>query len=427
MPLSDKHPVVGLTDDQPGLADTAKEAWLYGLILIESARTRQGTIETAGVNALLHHRKLSSPSDRWVTSPNNDTIYSAAWLDLAAGPATIDLPATGERYASYAFMDMYGRNFAVLGTRTTGGAARRVTLVGPAGATSDPLAVRSPTRWVWFLARFLVDGSPDLPAVHALQDAIRISARAGQKPAATASSDADWKDYFASVSSLIAENPPPVSDLRFFRRIAALGLGPSGGFDAARFNASEQAAIARGADEARALARQAWSGPIINGWVYPAAGSGLGQDYLRRARIAASGLGGLPPQEAIYLRHSGTGGSTHLPADRAWLLEFPANALPPVDAFWSLSMYGVAPDAKRYFYDNPIGRYSIGDRTSDLARTPSGAIRIWMAREAPPAGNGVNWLPLPPTEYFSVTLRAYLPKPEFIRGDYKLPPLLPLA
>ena len=134
----------------------AREAWLYGLPLIEAAANRARLLSSVGANRLRHHRDLATPADRWVTSPNNDTVYSDAWINLARGPVTIDLPATGDRYASFAFMDATGRNFTVLGSRTTGSDARRVTLVAPGQATTDPFALRAPSVWVWFLARFLV-------------------------------------------------------------------------------------------------------------------------------------------------------------------------------------------------------------------------------------------------------------------------------
>src|SRR5262249_17454846 len=155
------------------LEAAAFEAWIYGIMLIENAGARTTALQGGQVNRLIHARELTTLKTQFVTTPNNDTLYSRAWIDLDGGPVTLDMPAAGDRYVSYAFMDMYGTNFAILGTRTTGGGARRVTLVGPKDKTADPMAIRSPTRWVWLLIRVLVDGEADLKAANAVQDAIR--------------------------------------------------------------------------------------------------------------------------------------------------------------------------------------------------------------------------------------------------------------
>lgn len=404
----------------------AAEAWLYGLPLIEAAANRAQLLSSVAANRLLHHRRLATPADRWVTSPNNDTVYSNAWINLARGPVTIDLPAIGERYASFAFMDATARNFAVLGTRTTGPAARRVTLVGPGQATTDPFAVRAPSVWVWFLARFLATGPDDLPAVARLQDQLRISGGAPASAHARAANDAPWQDYFASVQALLKENPPPLVDAAFFQRISALGLGMTQGFDAGRFGPAAQRDIAAGVAEARATARAPWNGRAIDGWLYPDLRPG-GSDLVRRAQVAMNGIGGLPPEEALYLRGVDAQGRNAIAADRTWRLHFPAGGLPPVDGFWSLSMYEVAADSKRYFAKNPIDRYSIGDRTPGLQTNPDGSLDIWLSRADPGGPRTANWLPLPSAPMGSLTFRAYLPQPRFLTGDYRLPPILPVA
>ncbi|WP_296594893.1 DUF1254 domain-containing protein [Phenylobacterium sp.] len=408
------------------LKQAAAEAWLYGLPLIEAAANRAQLLSSVGANRLLHHRKLATPADRWVTSPNNDTIYSNAWINLARGPVTIDLPAIGERYASFAFMDATGRNFTVLGSRTTGPAARRVTLVGPGQATTDPFAVRAPSVWVWFLARFLTTGPDDLPAVWRLQDRLRISGGAAAPDHAHAANDAPWPDYFASVQALLKENPPPLVDAAFFQRISALGLGVTGGFDAARFDAGARREIEAGVTEARAAARAPWRGQTVDGWLYPDLRPG-GPDLLRRAQVAMNGIGGLPPEEALYLRGVDAQGRNAIAADKSWRLHFPAGGLPPVDGFWSLSMYEVAADSKRYFAENPIDRYSIGDRTPGLRTNPDGSLDIWLSRADPGGPRTANWLPLPAGPAGSLTFRAYLPQARFLKGDYRLPPILPAA
>jgi hypothetical protein len=137
----------------PDLRSAALDAWLFCLPLIEMAGARATTLSTATPNTLLRAEELATDTSRWVTTPNNDTLYARAWIDLAAGPVTIGLPASGTRYLSVALMDMYSNNFAVLGTRTVGGEGGRFTLVGPRDATDRPRAGSGCWRAPWSTAR----------------------------------------------------------------------------------------------------------------------------------------------------------------------------------------------------------------------------------------------------------------------------------
>ena len=138
------------------LRDAAREAWIYTLPLNEIANVRARTLGLgAKANTFIRQPSLAGPESRNVTTPNNDTIYALAFIDLSKGPATIAQPDIGDRYASFAFMDMWSDNFAVLGTRTTGPKGGSFILVGPNDAAPVG-AIRSPTPWVWALAWFIV-------------------------------------------------------------------------------------------------------------------------------------------------------------------------------------------------------------------------------------------------------------------------------
>lgn len=412
-------------DEALDLEAAAAEAWLYSVMLIENAGSRTEAMKDMAVNQLVHARALTTVKTQFVTTPNNDTLYSRAWIDLNGGPVTLHMPASGKRYVSYAFMDMYGNNFAILGTRTTGGTPHTVTLISPTASSNDPLALRSPTPWVWLLVRTLIDGEADLPAATALQDAMWLKAPSRPRPPAYAARNAPWQEFFASAQSLLIENPPPVSDLGFFQRVARLGLGPTSGFDASKFSAADVTKIQAGIAKARILVASQRAGAIRNGWVYPRAALGnFGQEYSYRAQVAIGGLAALTPVEAMYMRPVTADPAGH-PSDRNWILHFTKDQLPPVtdNGFWSLTTYVRTPDGQNFFFDNPINRYAIGDRSPGLKYAPDGSLTLYIQRSDPGGERTSNWLPAPPSGPVTLVMRTYLPKPALLDGQYALPAL----
>ncbi len=158
----------GLAHAQGNDAAAARDAWLYALPLIEmaTARARMLKMPGAAINALNHSRTLTDHTGRAVTTPNNDTLYSTAFLDLTKGPVTLTIPVTGTRYYSVAVMDMFTNNNVVLGTRTVGGEGGAFTLVGPGQAATGPNPTRIATAHAWLLIRTLVNDDADLAAAH---------------------------------------------------------------------------------------------------------------------------------------------------------------------------------------------------------------------------------------------------------------------
>ena len=162
-----------------------------------------------------------------------------------------------------------------------------------------------------------------------------------------------------------------------------------------------------------------------NGWTFPLYGLGdFGQDYGYRAAVAIGGLAALPRLEAIYLRTAAPDGRG-FDSSKAWSLSFAADQLPPVDSFWSLSMYRITPAGQLFFAENAIDRYAIGDRTAGLKRGADGSLDIWMSQSEPNSKADVNWLPAPSDGKFVLILRAYLPKPALIEGRYQPPAVQP--
>jgi hypothetical protein len=411
------------------LRQAAQQLLLYALPLIEIAQVRQRALaggQTA--NAFRHSRTLATAKARAVTQPNNDTLYSSAWLDLAQGPVKITLPKTGARYFSLSLMDTYTNNFAILGTRTLGGDGGDVTLIGPRAPMPAAGALRSPTDWVWALGRTLVDGPGDLAAAHAVQDGLTLSGPAGRTPVQAAARDAEWSKVLASIQALLLESPPPITDSRRLHEVAALGVRPAGGFDPGRFSPAQAQEITAGLADGLETARStSETGQRRGDWSFPRQDLGnFGQDYTYRAQVALSGLAAMTLEEAAYLRAVTPDGHDHLDSRRAWRLRFPAGQTPPVDAFWSLTAYEVTPAGQGFLVDNPIDRYAIGDRTPGLTHNADGSLDIWISPSDPGPKRRANWLPAPSGgQPMVLSLRAYLPRPELITGAYRVPSLTP--
>jgi hypothetical protein len=388
----------------------ARDLWLYGLPIIEMATTRARHLASGmALNRFQHARQLSDHTFRSVTSPNNDTLYSMAWLDLTQGPVTLTVPPTGERYWSAALMDMYSNNNAVLGLRTTGKVGGRYTIVGPGQTGSGPDVVRCETPHAWLLVRTLTDGDADLPATHAVQDGFRLTGPAGVAPPTYATRDAAPGDYFATLKALLKSDPPPATDGRMLASLATFDPTTPG--------------AAAGVERARLITRLAGERvQYVQGWTYTKPTLGVfGQDYLYRAIVALSGLAALPVVEAMYLRSEGERDGAYW-GDDLYRLSIPAQM--PVEAFWSLSMYEHTPDGQRFFAANPINRYAIGDRTGGLKRNADGSLDVWIGRTDPGGERTANWLPAPKAGPFGMTMRLYLPRAEVLDGRWRLPAIV---
>jgi hypothetical protein len=404
-------------------AAACRELYIYGLPALEMARARARTMGPKA-NQFRHVRRLADHASRAVTTPNNDTLYSSAWLDLRAGPVEVVAPATGGRYFSLAMLDMHSNNFHITGTRVTGGRAHRVRLVPP-DATPTGDAVRAPTWWVWAQGRTLVDSPADLAAAHAVQDGLSVTP-AGLDPRAAPAlpaADAPAHEQLACIARLLEEEAPPTAAER--GKFAALRAGGMTGAALAAPDAALIAAAAQGvADAKRSIAAVIDSAPVLDGWIYsrPSIGD-FGTDHLYRAAVAVWGLAALPQVEAIYVRAAG-GGGRGSPFDGAQRhrLRFASDRLPPVGAFWSLSMYEMLPSGELFFSENPLRRYSIGDRTPGLVRAPDGSLEVLMSADDPGPALRSNWLPCPRGP-FTLVLRAYLPGKAFTDGSYRLPPV----
>jgi len=439
------------------LQDLARRAAIYLFPVYEMYRTRWNALVNDAnpvrgrLNRFQHVPVLATHKSRAVTTPNTDTLYSSAWLDLSLEPLFLTVPPMGERYYSFAFMSLSTDNFAYVCRRLHGGKPAPRMIVGPTWqgtAPSEVELVRAPTNSVWLLGRILVDGPDDLPAVRALQgktlletpdmrnerrileteELMRQRSILPPQPVADwpAPNRADPFDLFQVGMSALGESPLGERDRAAIEAFADLKLRPGRKFDVRAFAEPERAAIQAGIADAPAEIRAATRryGKLVNGWSYPEGNLGnFGDDYLYRALVALTGLAALETVEATYLTCNTDDSGRPLDGKAGYVLRFEAGQLPPAKAFWSLTLYEVTPEGRAFFTDNPLGRYAIGDRTRGLKQGADGSLEIFVQHERPAAGKDSNWLPAPASGPIRLVLRAYEPQEALLDGRYRVPPV----
>ena len=417
-------PAMSAPTDPAALIARAVE---YGLPAFEIARLTYNfsyNPENPGrtpVNSFLFRRALFDYRDRGITTPNNDTLYSSAVLDLSAGPVTLDVPAFGQRYYSIALLDAYTNNFAYIGTRTNQGKAGTFLIAGPAWRGRAPrgtAVIRAPGNHVTALMRILVDGPSDYDNVHRLQDAIRLTgpAPAPERPGMIRPLAGDAENFVAVVNQVLREDPPPAADRPILEALADVGIGA----DASPLTQEQREWWKREFAPARAalIASAKDLGVTVQGWQYlPADTGNFGTDYKTRAKIAIQGATANIPAESTYNLALADAAGARLDAAHRYRLHLPAGA-PPADGFWSLSIYELMPGGGMFFGDNELHRYAIGSRTGGLVRNPDGSLDILIQKDRP--ADTANWLPIPAAN-FSLILRAYLPRPALLDGSFRYP------
>jgi len=411
-------------------------AFEYAYPLFAVAATRHKALAAADKpdgqqpNTVRHERGLSDHRSRWITAPNNDTLYSNAWLDLSAGPVRIRVGAQAPgRYWSLAFMDACTNHFAMAGQRLDGTWPVDLTLVAP-GQDAPPGAarvIRAPGQDVWLLCRWLVDGPQDLPQCHAMQDSLVIEGPSGADfaPAPDALDSRDPAQFLQVVNHAMGRNPPPPADATLLGTWHGLGLrrGARDVWPTLADSARTAWLTQIGAAHEQVRAASAKGRRQMQGWVASAEEMGnFGKHFALRASVAMGGLAALEPTEAMYFVRFHDDAQEALHGQNRYRLHIPASDI-PTDSFWSFTMYEPTADGKRFFVANPIGRYAIGNRTRGLRRNADGSLDIAVQKDAPADETlRANWLPCP-AGAFQVALRAYLPRLELREGHADMPRL----
>jgi hypothetical protein len=370
------------------------------------------------VNQFTHTHRRLGPQDKEVVSPNNDTVYSNAWLDLSQGPVVIETPDMGERYWTLGLLDAWTNPFAYVGRRTTGNRPQRTLVHGPGwrGAVRPGITqtVAVPGDDVWLIGRHLVeDDGEDAAHVRASQRAMRLVRADGSDAAMRVDTWLDGRDtdapaadlYLAVVTAALQRNPATLGE--------RLSWPPAQG--EAEFAAALLAVFER-------LRTASQPHDLGGGWAIPVmVKTHWGDDHLTRARIARNFIGALGVEEAMYPTAEVDACGEPLDGSKRYELRFDPGKGLKVGAFWSLTMYR---RSDCLFVANPIDRYSIGDRTPGLRHDADGGLAIRLQADDP--GPEANWLPAPRGEPFYVVLRLYQPHADHLELRFDYPPIQPI-
>jgi hypothetical protein len=411
-------------------------AYVYGLPPVMLHRT----VETFPRNQLISIAKLADETTDSIVAPNQDTLYSVAWIDLTAGPLVLETPPTADRYAVVQLLDAFTNAAAYVGDGERGARGERVALVPPGFNGAVPAGVRRirmPTNTAWLLGRTLVDpGAADLAVARALLGRYRLTPLAdwtgGARTAPLILDDfpADRRPvrppaglgFFDALGADLAKDRPPARDACALRAFRAAGIGPGLAPGRQTTGARRRALQAAAADGPRLVDRlvaatQAATRRAGGGWtVAPGNIARFGRDYPTRAFVTEIGLGANTAEKALYPNTSVDSRGRRLHGRHVYELRFAPGRTPPVRAFWSLTLY----DRQLLFYDNPLDRYALGDRSPGLRRDRDGGLTIRVSHDPPPAARRANWLPAPDGR-FSLYLRLYEPRAAAVSGSWRPP------
>ena len=425
----------------PTIAQTkaiAEEGFIYGLpivmnyaVMYDYVVDRNSGQWKAPFNAIFNEHRVFTYKDTTIITPNSDTPYSLLWLDLRAGPYVISVPAVAkERYYSVMLCDGNTFNYGYIGSRATGCEAGNYLVAGPGWRGQTPAGIkgvfRSSTQFSLAIFRTQLFNAEDMPNVEKVQAGYQAQPLSAwlhwpPRPAAPAlnfpkiNKELVKENFFEYLDFALQFAPAGPEEQAIRAKLARIGIGPSNSVSFKGLSAEQKVAVGLGLKEGdkKVEQRVAAIGKEINGWRI---GSGFGDreyyhgDWLLRAAAAKAGIYGNDAAEAMYpfTRNDASGqpldGSKH-----NYTLTFAAGQFPPVNAFWSVTMY----DGKtQLLIENPINRYLISSpMLPQMKKSADGSLTIYIQKDSPGADKESNWLPAPNGPIYLV-MRLYWPRTE---------------
>jgi hypothetical protein len=427
-----------------GAVEAAEAAFVFGLpivmnyaVMYEFVLDRNSGQYKAPFNTIWNDAQVFTWRDTAIPTPNSDTPYSLAWLDLRAEPVVISVPdVPAGRYFSVMICDGNTYNVGYIGSRATGQGAGSWLVAGPAWQGTTPAGVkgviRSTTQFALAAFRTQLFGPDDMPNVVAVQRGYRaqpLSAFVGQ-PAPPPAPEIRWPrinadlakhHFFDYLAFALQFNAPQANEAAIRAQMATIGIDGRGSPMPQSFIDRVELLAAAFEGERKVEAAVAAAGVAMNGWrVTPIPGSpdAYNGDWLLRAVAAKAGIYGNSTEEATYPFTRTTATGETLDGSKArYTLTFGPNQLPPVNAFWSVTMYH---GGNQLLVQNPIDRYLINTpMLGGMRRNPDGGLTIHIQKDDPGAELRPNWLPAPDGPIYMV-MRLYWPKTE-------APSLLPIG
>ncbi len=429
----------------------AKEAYVYGYPMVDGYRVqydffvdRQNPQFKAPFNQISNMARVFTPEDTTIVSPNSDTPYSMVDMDLRTEPIVLTVPAIEkERYFSIQLIDLYTFNFDYIGSRTTGNDGGSFLIAGPGWKGEIPKGVKkvfhSETELVLAVYRTQLSKPDDIDNVKKVQAGYKVQplseflAASAPKAAPaidfmkplTPEAQKTSPEFFNVLNFILTFCPTDPSETELMARFAKLGVGAGKNFDAGKLSPEMKTAVEQGMADAWAefadfKAKRFDTGKVTSGDVFGTR-QYLKNNYLYRMAAAVIGLYGNSKQEAIYPFYGVDSDKQPLDGTKHYTMHFAPGELPPVNAFWSVTMYDLP---GHFLVANPLHRYLINSpMLPQLKRDADGGLTLLFQNESPGPDKESNWLPAPKGPFF-MAMRLYWPKEEALDGKWTAPPLM---
>jgi hypothetical protein len=423
--------------------------YFYPLLSMDITRLQSTNIETGKefgkgpMNTFVNVPAYPPADLKVVVRINFDTLYSIAWLDLTKEPLVVSAPDTNGRYYLLPMLDMWTDVFASPGWRTTGTQAGNF-LVTPPGWSGGTVPqgfshIAAPTPYVMIIGRTRTDGPADYDAVHKIQAGYKVTplSRWGKEPErVTVKIDptVDMKTppkiqvdtmpaakYFTYAAELLKLHPPHITDEPIIAQMKRIGIEPGKSLDFDKLDPAVKKALETAPQDAQQLMK--WKVPtlarVANGWSMNTDTMGVyGNYYLKRALVSQFGLGANLPEDAIYPLNLADDTGKPLDGGNKYTIHFDKGATPPVNAFWSITLY----DGQGFQVGNVLNRFAVSS-WMPFKYNPDGSLDLYFQNESPGKDKEANWLPAPKGA-FNLTMRLYGPKSDALTGKWNPPPVM---
>ena len=421
--------------------------YFYPLVLMDISRKQFTNIQPGKefgkgpMNMFVNVPEYPPADFKGVVRSNFDTLYSIAWLDLTKEPQVVSAPDTNGRFYLLPMLDMWTDVFASPGWRTTGTQAGNFLVTPPGWNGTAPAGfaqIGAPTTYVWIIGRTKTDGPPDYDAVHKIQAGYKVTplSQWGKPPVPVGvkiDPSIDMKtppktqvdtmkggDFFAYAAELLKLQPPHITDEPIIAQMKRIGIEPGKSFDISKVGPAVKQALENAPAAGQSL--MAWKLPtlarVANYWSMNTDTMGVyGNYYLKRAIVAQIGLGANLPEDAIYPINLADETGKPLDGASKYTIHFDKGSTPPVNAFWSLTLY----DSDGFQVANSLNRFAVSS-WMPFKYNPDGSLDIYFQNESPGTDKEANWLPAPKGP-FNLTMRLYGPKSDALTGKWNPPPI----